>query len=74
MGFCVFNNAAIAAHYALTQPHIHRVAILDWDVHHGNGTQAMVEKNPQLFFVPCTNHPLIPILDHPTKRGGTIMY
>jgi acetoin utilization deacetylase AcuC-like enzyme len=40
MGFCLFANAAIAAHYALTKPHIQRVGILDWDVHHGNGTES----------------------------------
>lgn len=39
MGFCIFANAAIAAHHALQQPGVNRVAILDWDVHHGNGTQ-----------------------------------
>ncbi len=43
MGFCLFSNAAIAAFYALEQPGINRVAILDWDVHHGNGTQAIVD-------------------------------
>jgi len=40
MGFCLFSNAAIAAYYTLEQPGIDRVAILDWDVHHGNGTQS----------------------------------
>jgi acetoin utilization deacetylase AcuC-like enzyme len=48
MGFCLFANAAITANYALTKPGINRVAILDWDVHHGNGTQAAVENNPQI--------------------------
>lgn len=42
MGFCLLANAAIAAHYTLAQPGVDRVAILDWDVHHGNGTQAQV--------------------------------
>jgi len=69
MGFCVFNNAAIAAHYALTQPHIHRVAILDWDVHHGNGTQAMVEKNPQLFFCSLHQSPGYPHTGSPHEKG-----
>lgn len=54
MGFCIFSNAAIAAHYALTQPGIKRVAILDWDVHHGNGTQAIVESHPQIAY--CSIH------------------
>ena len=46
MGFCLFSNAAIAALYALSKPEIERVAILDWDVHHGNGTEAIVASNP----------------------------
>jgi len=54
MGFCLFSNAAIAAHYALQQPHVKRVAILDWDVHHGNGTQAIVESHPQIAY--CSIH------------------
>ncbi|MBD2039269.1 histone deacetylase [Microcoleus sp. FACHB-672] len=54
MGFCLFSNAAIAAHYALEQPGIERVAILDWDVHHGNGTQAIVENNPNIAY--CSLH------------------
>jgi acetoin utilization deacetylase AcuC-like enzyme len=53
MGFCLLNNAAIAAHYALAQG-CERVAILDWDVHHGNGTQALVEHHPQIAY--CSLH------------------
>ena len=47
MGFCLFSNAAISAFHALKKPEVNRVAILDWDVHHGNGTQAIVENNPK---------------------------
>lgn len=54
MGFCIFSNAAIAANYALQQPGVNRVAILDWDVHHGNGTQAIVETHPDILF--CSLH------------------
>jgi acetoin utilization deacetylase AcuC-like enzyme len=54
MGFCIFSNVAIAAHYALSLPGVHRVAIFDWDVHHGNGTQACVETNPNIAF--CSIH------------------
>jgi acetoin utilization deacetylase AcuC-like enzyme len=53
MGFCIFSNAAIAATYALAHG-AQRVAILDWDVHHGNGTQAVVENNPNLAY--CSLH------------------
>lgn len=54
MGFCLFSNAAIAAHYALEQPGVERVAILDWDVHHGNGTQDIVENNAAIAY--CSLH------------------
>ncbi|MFQ4136200.1 histone deacetylase [Nodosilinea sp. PGN35] len=56
MGFCLFSNAAIAAHYALAKSSIDRVAILDWDVHHGNGTQALVEDNAAIAY--CSLHQL----------------
>ena len=54
MGFCLFSNVAIAAHYALEQPEIKRVAIVDWDVHHGNGTELLVENNPNIAY--CSLH------------------
>lgn len=54
MGFCLLSNAAIAAYYALEQPGVERVAILDWDVHHGNGTQDLVEHNPRIAY--CSTH------------------
>ncbi|HEY9879054.1 MAG TPA: histone deacetylase [Leptolyngbyaceae cyanobacterium] len=60
MGFCLFSNCAIAAHYALTQTGIERVAILDWDVHHGNGTQHLVESNPQIAFCSLHQFPCYP--------------
>lgn len=49
-GFCLLNNAAILANYALTQPDIKRVLIVDWDVHHGNGTQEIFWQNRQVLF------------------------
>ena len=60
MGFCLFGNAAIAAHYALKQPGIERVAILDWDVHHGNGTQALVEHHAQIAYCSLHQFPAYP--------------
>jgi acetoin utilization deacetylase AcuC-like enzyme len=54
MGFCLLSNAAIAAHYALNHLGVNRVAILDWDVHHGNGTQSLVENHPQIAY--CSFH------------------
>lgn len=60
MGFCIFSNAAVAAYYALEQPGIKRVAILDWDVHHGNGTQAIVESHPQIAYCSIHQAPFYP--------------
>lgn len=69
MGFCIFSNAAIAAHYALQQPGIHHVAILDWDVHHGNGTQAIVENHPQLAYCSLHEFPHYPGTGAAHERG-----
>ena len=69
MGFCLFSNAAIAAHYALAQPGIARVAILDWDVHHGNGTQALVEQNAAIAYCSLHQMPAYPGTGHSSETG-----
>ncbi|WP_416676297.1 histone deacetylase family protein [Egbenema bharatensis] len=69
MGFCIFSNAAISAHYALQQPEIQRVAILDWDVHHGNGTQAIVEINPHIAYCSLHEFPHYPGTGSAQERG-----
>lgn len=69
MGFCLFSNAAIAAHYALQQPGIHRVGILDWDVHHGNGTQYLVEANPAIAYCSLHQFPAYPGTGRSTETG-----
>jgi len=60
MGFCLFGNIAIAANVALTQPGIKRVAIVDFDVHHGNGTQALVGDDPNILFISTHQYPFYP--------------
>lgn len=69
MGFCLFSNAAIAADYALQYPNIERVAILDWDVHHGNGTQAIVEGNPHIAYCSLHQFPAYPGTGLASERG-----
>ncbi len=69
MGFCLFSNAAIAALYALKQPGINRVGILDWDVHHGNGTQAIIETNPQIAYCSLHQYPCYPGTGKAKERG-----
>lgn len=51
MGFCLFNNIALAAHHARTAHGLNRVLIVDWDVHHGNGTQDIFFADPNIFFM-----------------------
>jgi len=69
MGFCLFSNAAIAAYYALEQPSIQRVAILDWDVHHGNGTQDIVENDPRILYCSLHQSPCYPGTGKASERG-----
>lgn len=60
MGFCLFNNIAIAAKYALNTYPVKRIAIIDFDVHHGNGTQEAFEANPDVLYVSTHESPLYP--------------
>ncbi len=60
MGFCFFNNIAIAALHAIEQHQLERVAILDFDVHHGNGTEDILAHNPHVLFCSTYQHPFYP--------------
>src|SRR6202012_6035867 len=60
MGFCLFNNVAVAALYARARWGIQRVAVVDFDVHHGNGTQAMFVDDPDLFYASSHQSPCYP--------------
>jgi acetoin utilization deacetylase AcuC-like enzyme len=69
MGFCLFGNVAIAAHYAIATYACERVLIVDWDVHHGNGTQALVEHDPRIHFVSMHQWPWYPGTGAADDRG-----
>ena len=74
MGFCLFGNVAVGAHYARARHSAGRILIVDWDVHHGNGTQALVENEPDIHFVSMHQWPWYPGTGAVEDRGplGTI--
>ncbi len=60
MGFCFFNNVAVGAAHAIAEYGLERVAILDFDVHHGNGTEAIFQSNPKIMLCSTFQHPFYP--------------
>ena len=71
MGFCLFGNAAIAAKYALDHHGLARVAVVDFDVHHGNGTQALLWDEPRALFISSQQMPLWPGSGGPDETGAS---
>ena len=69
MGFCIYNNAAVAARHAQSSFGVDRVAILDWDVHHGNGTQEIFEDDPSVYYISVHQSPLYPFTGEMWEKG-----
>ena len=70
MGFCLFNNIAIGAEYARKHHHIDRIAIVDFDVHHGNGTQAAFYQQPNVLYASTHEMPNYPGTGYPNETGA----
>lgn len=70
MGFCLFNNVATAAEWLLRQGRAQRVVILDYDVHHGNGTQDVFSSRPEVLYVSTHQYPLYPGTGHWRETGA----
>jgi len=73
MGFCLFDSVAIAARWALDNLRVGRVAIVDWDVHHGNGTQDIVEGDPSILFVSLHQWPFYPGSGGPSDQPESVI-
>ncbi len=69
MGFCLLNNAALAARYAQERRGLERVLIIDWDVHHGNGTQDIFYDDPTVFYFSTHQYPYYPGTGSAGERG-----
>ncbi len=70
MGFCVFNNVAVAAQYLISRHKLKRVFIIDWDCHHGNGTQEMFYGEPGVFYMSLHRWPFYPGTGGADERGS----
>jgi len=72
MGFCFFNNVVIAARYALERHGLKRVAIVDFDVHHGNGTEDIVAGDQRILMVSFFQHPFYPEGGSPSRASNLV--
>ena len=72
MGFCIFNNVAVGAAHALVAHGLDRVAIVDFDVHHGNGTEAIFANDDRVLFCSTFQHPFYPHTGHEAETANLV--
>lgn len=72
MGFCIFNNIAVGAAHALAAHGLERVAIVDFDVHHGNGTEQIFRNDPRILFCSTFQHPFYPFTGHEAETANLV--
>jgi len=72
MGFCIFNNVAVGVRYALEKYGLERVAVIDFDVHHGNGTEDIFADEPRVFFCSSFQYPFFPFSYGPSIAGQRV--
>ncbi|MEK9732456.1 MAG: histone deacetylase family protein [Pelagibacteraceae bacterium] len=71
MGFCIYNNIAVGAAYLLNHYNYNKVAIIDYDVHHGNGTQEIFYNNPNVLYISTHQYPFYPGTGSSNEKGGS---
>ena len=69
MGFCIYNNVAVGAHYLIEKYKLKKIAIIDFDVHHGNGTQDIFYENEKVLYISTHQYPFYPGTGSNTERG-----
>lgn len=69
MGFCILNHVAVAARYLQSHHGLGKIAIIDWDVHHGNGTEAIFLRDPSVLYISLHQHGIYPFTGQESERG-----
>ena len=71
MGFCIYNNVAVGAHYLIEKYKLNKIAIIDFDVHHGNGTQDIFYNNEKVLYISTHQYPFYPGTGSSNEKGGS---